>query len=58
MWKTLADDCQFFDIFWTFALSFVVFNFYFCVTALGEKAIDFKVLISYILPVITLIKKH
>lgn len=42
MWKTLADDCQFFDIFRAFALSFVVFNFYFCVTALGEKAIDLK----------------
>jgi len=30
MWKTFADDCQFFDSFPHFALSFIDFNFYFC----------------------------
>ena len=31
MWKTFADDCQFFDSFPHFALSFIDFNFYFCI---------------------------
>ncbi|SHK34495.1 hypothetical protein SAMN05444371_2018 [Epilithonimonas mollis] len=37
MWKTFTDDCQIFDVFRTFALSFVGFNFYFCVIASEEK---------------------
>lgn len=37
MWKTFADDCQFFDVFAAFVLSFIGFNFYFCLTASEEK---------------------
>jgi hypothetical protein len=37
MWKTFTDDCQFFDIFGGFPLSFIAFNFYFCITASEEK---------------------
>jgi len=37
MWKTFADDCEFFDVFAAFVLSFIGFNFYFCLTASEEK---------------------